>query len=69
MQAKKKEYRVLTASDLGLSSENVGEVAAKVAHHRLLAPENRKQTVMIEGGAEEAARTLVDKLVNEIGVI
>jgi len=69
MQAKKKEYRVLTVSDLGLAAEAVGEGAAKVTHHRLLAPERKKQTVMIEGGAEEAARTLVDKLVNEIGVI
>ena len=69
MQAKKKEYRVLTASDLGLTAETVGEVAAKVKHHRLLAPERKKQTVMIEGGAEEAARTLMDKLVNEIGVL
>ena len=69
MQAKKKEYRVLTVSDLGLAAESVGEAAAKVTHHRLLAPERKKQTVMIEGGAEEAARTLVDKLVNEIGVI
>ncbi len=69
MQAKRKEYRVLTASDLGLSAEAAGAVAAKVTHHRLLAPERKKQTVMIEGGAEEAARVLMDKLVNEIGVI
>lgn len=69
MQAKRKEYRVLTASDLGLSAEAVGAVAAKVRHHRLLAPERKKQTVMIEGGADEAARALMDKLVNEIGVI
>ena len=69
MQAKKKEYRVLTAQDLGLSPEAVGEMAAKVRHHRLLAPERKKETVMIEGGAEEAAGTLMDKLVNEVGVI
>lgn len=69
MQAKKKETRVLTASDLGLSAEAAGEMAAKVTHHRLLAPERKKRTVMIEGGAEEAARALMDKLVNEIGVI
>ena len=69
MQAKRKEYRVLTASDLGLSAETLGEVAAKVTHHRLLAPERKKRTVMIDGGAEEAARTLMDKLVNEVGVL
>ena len=69
MQAKKKEYRVVTAADLGLPPETLGETAAKVRHHRLLVPEKRKQTVMIEGGAEEAARTLMDKLVNEVGVI
>lgn len=69
MQAKKKEYRVLTAADLALPPEAVGETAAKVRHHRLLVPEKKKQTVMIEGGAEEAARTLMDKLVGEIGVI
>lgn len=69
MQAKKKECRVLTAADLGLPPETVGRTAAKVRHHRLLAPERKKKTVMIEGGAEEAARTLMDKLVNEVGVI
>ena len=69
MQAKRKEFRVLTAADLGLSPEALGETAAKVRHHRLLVPEKKKRTVMIEGGAEEAARTLMDKLVNEIGVI
>lgn len=66
MQAKRKEYRVMTASDLGLSAET--RVAAKVTHHRLVAPHRKKRTVMIEGGAEEAARTLMDKLANEIGV-
>lgn len=69
MQAKRKEFRVLTAADLGLSPEALRETAAKVRHHRLLVPEKKKRTVMIEGGAEEAARTLMDKLVNEIGVI
>lgn len=69
MQAKRKEFRVLTAADLGLPPEALGETAAKVGHHRLLVPEKKKRTVMIEGGAEEAARTLMDKLVNEVGVI
>ena len=69
MQAKRKEYRVLTVEDLGVSPEAVGEMAAKVRHHRLLVPERKKKTVVIEGGAEEAARTLMDKLVNEVGVL
>ena len=69
MQAKKKEYRVMTAPDLRLPPEAVGEMAAKVIHHRLLVPEKKKKTVMIEGGAEEAASLLMDKLINEVGVI
>lgn len=69
MQAKKKEFQVLTAEDLKLSVQAVGEMTAKVKHHLLLVPEKKKQTVMIEGGAEEVAQTLMEKLVKELGVI
>jgi electron transfer flavoprotein beta subunit len=69
MQAKKKEYRVLTPADLSLPVDTLGEAAVRVRHHRFLVPQKKKRTVMIEGGAEEAAQMLMDKLVNEVGVI
>ncbi len=69
MQAKRKGFRVVTAAELNLTAEAVGEKAAKVKHHRLLMPEKKKKTVMIEGNAEEAAQSLIDKLAKEVRVI
>ena len=69
MQAKKKGLRVITAAELNLTAEAVGEKAAKIRHHRLLVPAREKKTVMIEGDAGEAAQALMDKLTKEAGVI
>ena len=43
MQAKRKGFRVVTAAELGLTAEDVGEKAARVRHRRLLVPEKRRE--------------------------
>jgi electron transfer flavoprotein alpha/beta subunit len=69
MQAKKKEIKELTCSDLGLREQEVGEMASKVQHLRLTFPEKKKKTVMLQGSAEEIATILMEKLHKDAKVL
>lgn len=69
MQAKKKEIKTLTPAILGMQPGDLGSTGSRVDHRRLFFPEKRKQTVMIEGEPEEAAKRLVEKLRKEARVL
>jgi electron transfer flavoprotein beta subunit len=69
MQAKKKETRTLSAQDLGMKPDELGEPGSRVEHCRLFFPERKKRMTLIEGTPEEAARTLMDKLHREAKVL
>jgi len=69
MQAKKKEYKVMTSAQLGLAPEVLGEKGARVKHHQLLLPKKKKKIIMLEGAPEETARALMVKLTKETRVL
>jgi len=69
MQAKKKEIRTLTAQDLGMGPQDLGTEGSRVDHRKLFFPQKKKKTVLIEGGPEEAAKSLIDKLRKEAKVL
>jgi len=68
MQAKKKEIKTLSLSDLRMESSDVGPAGSRVDHQKLSFPEKKKKTVLIEGEPEEAAKQLMDKLRKEARV-
>jgi electron transfer flavoprotein beta subunit len=69
MGAKKKEIRKLSAGDLGLAADQVGDAGRKVRITRLYAPEKAKGAEMIEGDPARIAATLVEKLQKEAKVL
>ena len=69
MQAKKKEIREYSCSDLGLGLEEVGEAGSKVQHLKLSFPEKKKKTLLLKGSPEETAKALVEKLRKEAKVL
>jgi electron transfer flavoprotein beta subunit len=69
MQAKKKELKTLSPQDLGMSGSDLGPAGSRVDHLRLSFPEKKKQTVLIQGEPEEAARQLMEKLRKEARVL
>ncbi|MBW3660377.1 MAG: electron transfer flavoprotein subunit beta/FixA family protein [Gemmatimonadetes bacterium] len=69
MGAKKKEIRKVSPSDLGLDASAVGEAGRRVEVRRLYVPEKTAEAEMIEGDAETAAATLVDKLQKKAKVL
>jgi electron transfer flavoprotein beta subunit len=69
MQAKKKEIKTLTAQDLGLQAVDMGAAGSRVDHLKLSLPQKKKQTVILPGEPEEAAKTLFDKLRKEARVL
>ena len=69
MQAKKKEIRVLSAQDLSLERSQLGKMGSMVDHQKMSFPEKKKKTIILEGTAEEAARTLMERLHREAKVL
>ena len=69
MAAKKKEIRVWTAADLGLSRREVGAAGALYEVNDLLVPEQRREVQMIQGSPPEAAGSLVELLRREARAI
>ena len=69
MGAKKKEIAKLGPGDLGLDDSEVGEAGRRVEVTKLYVPEKTSEAEMIEGDAETAAATLVDKLQKEAKVL
>jgi electron transfer flavoprotein beta subunit len=69
MQAKKKEISEPGPGDLGLAAETLGESGARIEVLSVAFPETGKGAQIIEGDAETAARTLVEKLQKEARIL
>jgi electron transfer flavoprotein beta subunit len=69
MQAKKKEISEPGPGDLVLAPESLGETGAKIEVLSVAFPEAGKGAQIIEGDAETAARTLVEKLQKEARIL
>lgn len=69
MQAKKKEISEPGPGDLGLAPESLGESGAKIEVLSVAFPVVGKGAQILEGDAETAARSLVDKLQREARVL
>lgn len=67
MAAKKKEFSVWTAADIGL--ETTGAAGALVDVKDLYVPERKNRVEMITGTPEEAVTTLVEKLRKDAKVL
>ncbi len=67
MKAKKKRLDVMKAGDLGLSE--VGAAGSKTEFIKMYIPVAEHKAEIIEGDAQTAAATLVDKLKNEAKVL
>ena len=69
MAAKKKEMKVWTASDLGLTGDEVGSAGAMYEVGEVFVPERKSRVEMISGDPAEAAAKLVEKLRKEAKVL
>jgi electron transfer flavoprotein beta subunit len=69
MQAKKKPIDALSAEDLGLDASEVGAAGSRLEVLSVAFPETGEGAELIEAPAEEAARTLVEKLQKEARVL
>ena len=69
LQAKNKLYKIISTDDLDLESGMIGVESSKVKPQELLVPQKKRQTVMIEGKAEVAAKSLIDRLQKEAKVL
>lgn len=65
MAAKKKDMKVWSADDIGLSSAEVGSEGAQYSISEVFVPERKSKVELIEGSPEEAAGKLVEKLRKE----
>src|SRR3989442_4593738 len=69
MAAKKKEFKVWSAADLGLPAEAVGKAGAMYEVKEIFIPEKKSKVEMLGGSPEEAAAALVEKLRKEAKVL
>ena len=69
MAAKKKEFRVLSAADLGLTDKEIGREGAMYEVKEVLVPERKSKVEILTGTPEEAAIKLVEKLRKEAKVL
>jgi electron transfer flavoprotein beta subunit len=69
MAAKKKEFKVWSAADLGLSDDAAGKAGAMYEVKEVFVPERKSKVEIIGGTPEEAVATLVEKLRKEAKVI
>ena len=69
MQAKKKPIDALSTSDLGLGADEVGAAGSRLEVLSVAFPESGEGAELIEAPAEEAAKTLVEKLQKEARVL
>jgi electron transfer flavoprotein beta subunit len=67
MAAKKKEFKVWTAADIGL--DRAGAAASMVAVKEIQVPERKSRVEIISGTPEEAVTTLVEKLRKDAKVL
>ena len=69
MAAKKKEMKIWSASDIGLSADEVGRAGALYEIGEVFVPARKGQVEMIDGTPGEAAGKLVEKLRKEAKVL
>jgi electron transfer flavoprotein beta subunit len=69
MAAKKKEFKIWSAADLGLADDAIGRAGAAYEVKEILIPERKSRVEVISGTPEEAAAILVEKLRKEAKVI
>jgi electron transfer flavoprotein beta subunit len=69
MAAKKKEFKVWSASDLGLADNEIGRDGAMYEVREVLVPERKSKVEILSGTPEEAAIKLVEKLRKEAKVL
>ena len=69
MAAKKKEFRIWSAADLGLADNATGKAGAMYEVKQVMIPERKSKVEIITGSPEEAAATLVEKLRKEAKVL
>jgi electron transfer flavoprotein beta subunit len=69
MAAKKKELKIWSGADLGLSPESTGRAGAMYDVQEVFIPERKSNVEIIGGTPEEAAAILVEKLRKEAKVL
>lgn len=69
MAAKKKDFKVWSAADLGLEDNAVGRAGAMYEVKEIFIPEKKSKVEILSGTPEEAAATLVEKLRREAKVL
>ena len=69
MAAKKKDFKVWSAADLGLADDAVGKAGAMYEVKEIFIPEKKSKVEILSGTPEEAALSLVEKLRKEAKVI
>jgi electron transfer flavoprotein beta subunit len=68
MAAKKKEFKVWSAADLGLADNEIGRDGAMYEVREVLVPERKSMVEILTGTPEEASAKLVEKLRKEAKV-
>jgi electron transfer flavoprotein beta subunit len=69
MAAKKKDFKVWSAADLGLSNTEIGAAGAIYEVKEVLVPQRKSKVEILTGTPEEAAAKLVEKLRKEAKVL
>ncbi|MBI4473537.1 MAG: electron transfer flavoprotein subunit beta/FixA family protein [Acidobacteria bacterium] len=69
MAAKKKEFKVWSAADLGFADNQVGRAGATYDVKEVFVPEKKSKVEFLAGTPEEVAAKLVEKLRKEAKVI
>ena len=69
MAAKKKDFKVWSAADLGLPDDAVGKTGAMYEVKEIFIPEKKSRVEILGGTPEEAAAALVEKLRKEAKVL
>lgn len=69
MAAKKKEFKVWSAADLGLAENQTGRAGAMYDVKEILIPERKSKVEILTGTPEEAAAKLIEKLRKEAKVL
>jgi electron transfer flavoprotein beta subunit len=69
MAAKKKEFKVWSAADLGVADSHAGRNGAMYEVREVLIPERKSHVEILTGTPEEAAGKLIEKLRKEAKVL
>jgi len=69
MAAKKKDFKVWSAADLGLADDAVGKTGAMYEVKEIFIPEKKSKVEILGGTPEEAVAALVEKLRKEAKVL